>query len=60
MGRFLKTFEDHNDYVAYTADTENFILPNVSYCEQEDEVHFNQLTTPNQDLIDDLINNIVA
>lgn len=39
MAKYLKEFENHNGYTAYTADTENFILPNVSYCVQENEVH---------------------
>jgi hypothetical protein len=51
MAKYLKLFENHNGYTAYTADTENFILPNVSYCIQENEVHFNPYNEPSQDTI---------
>lgn len=27
---YLKEFENHNAYTEYTADTSNFVLPNVS------------------------------
>jgi len=40
MGLYLKKFENHTDYEAFTA-TSEFIKPNVSYCEQENEVHYN-------------------
>ena len=46
MAKYIKLFENHNGYTAYTADTENFILPNVSYCIKENEVHFNPLNAP--------------
>lgn len=36
--KYTKLFNNHNEYVAYTASTE-FIIPNVSYCIQEDESH---------------------
>ena len=36
--KYTKLFNNHNEYVAYTASTE-FIIPNVSYCKQEDESH---------------------
>ncbi|MBO7417769.1 MAG: leucine-rich repeat domain-containing protein [Bacteroidaceae bacterium] len=51
MAKYIKLFENHNGYTAYTADTENFILPNVSYCIQENEVHFNPYNEPSQDTI---------
>ena len=44
MGLYLKLFENHTDYEAFTATTE-FIKPNVSYCEQDNEVHYNPLTS---------------
>ena len=47
MGKYLKTFETHAQYEAYTADTENFITPNVSYCvDGLDEVHYNPYVKP--------------
>lgn len=42
MGKYLKLFDTHTQYESYTADTQNFILPNVSYCEdQANVVHYN-------------------
>lgn len=47
MGKYLKKFETHTQYEVYTADTENFILPNVSYCEDvPNEVHYNPYIDP--------------
>ena len=40
MGKYIKTFENHSEYEAFTGTT-NFILPNVSHCIQEAEVHYN-------------------
>lgn len=37
--KYTRLFQNHTEYEAYTADTTNFILPNVSYCVQEDEAH---------------------
>lgn len=37
--KYVKLFENHSGYTAYTADTENFVKPNVSYCVQENECH---------------------
>ena len=45
MSLYLKLFENHNQYTAYTASTE-FIKPNVSHCIQEVEVHYNPWTPP--------------
>ncbi|MCR5573334.1 MAG: Ig-like domain-containing protein [Bacteroidaceae bacterium] len=42
--KYLKEFANHNGYTAYTADTQNFVKPNVSYCVQENECHM----TPNK------------
>ena len=36
---YLKKFENHAEYTAYTASTE-FIKPNVSHCIQEVEMHY--------------------
>ena len=40
MTKYLKKFANHNGYTAYTADTQNYILPNVSYCVEQNECHF--------------------
>ena len=45
MAKFLKKFQNHTQYETYTASTV-FITPNVSYCAQEDEVHYGQSVTP--------------
>ena len=46
MGKYLKLFETHNQYTAFTQ-TEDFILPNVSYCkDQTDVVHYNPYVPP--------------
>ena len=43
MGKYIKLFETHDDYLDFT-ETEDFVLPNVSYCEDRtDEVHYNPL-----------------
>lgn len=41
MSKYLKKFENHTQYESYTADTANFIKPNVSLCVNENEVHYN-------------------
>ena len=51
MGKYLKLFDNHNGYTAYTADTENYLLPNVSYCIEQDECHFNPYNEPSQGLV---------
>ena len=43
MGKYLKKFGTHADYVSFTQ-TEDFIKPNVSYCVQENDVHYNPWT----------------
>ena len=40
MAKYLRLFENHQEYESFT-ETEEFIKPNVSYCEQENEVHYN-------------------
>ena len=44
MGKYLKLFETHVDYAAYIGGS-NKVLPNVSYCENENEVHYNPTPT---------------
>lgn len=43
--KYLKEFENHTQYEAYIA-SEDKILPNVSKCVQEDEVHYNPYVDP--------------
>ncbi len=40
MKEYLKLFETHADYEAY-AQSGDMLKPNVSYCENDDEVHYN-------------------
>ena len=37
--KYLKKFDTHSDYATFTGGTD-FILPNVSYCVNENEVHY--------------------
>lgn len=47
MGLFVKLFGTHSQYESYTAETANFILPNVSYCiDTPNEVHYNPSEPP--------------
>jgi len=46
MSKFLKQFNTTAEYNAYTADTENFILPNVSLTVDNNTVHYNPSTPP--------------
>ena len=48
MAKYLKSFNTHSDYLAFTQ-TANFVLPNVSYCVQQDEVHYTPAVTNLQD-----------
>ena len=47
MGKYIKAFETHTDYTAFTQ-TEDFIRPNVSYCETQNEVHYNPILPDNR------------
>jgi len=40
MGTYLKLFETHSEYQTY-AQSGDMIKPNVSYCEDDNEVHYN-------------------
>ena len=42
MGKYLKLFENHTQYEEYITG-ETAVLPNVSHCINEAEVHYNQL-----------------
>ena len=43
---FIKLFNTTAEYNAYTADTENFILPNVSLTVDNNTVHYNPYVPP--------------
>lgn len=43
--KYLKKFNDHSEYIPFTQSEEFiFIRPNVSYCMEEDEAHYNHCT----------------
>ena len=42
MGKYIKTFNAHSEYAAFTGTT-GFVKPNVSVCKQENEVHYNPI-----------------
>ena len=46
MGKYLKKFETTSQYNAYTADTENFIKPNVSLITETNTVEYNPYVIP--------------
>ena len=54
MSIYLKKFETMSQYNAYTADTANFILPNVSLTVDNNTVHYNPSTppTPSHDYVE--------
>lgn len=37
---FLKLFQNHEEYETFVSG-DTMVKPNVSYCEQENEVHYN-------------------
>ena len=45
MGKYLKLFQTHADYTAFTQ-TDDFLLPNVSHCIKENEMHYAPYTDP--------------
>lgn len=47
---YIKQFQTHNQYEAY-AEGENFVTPNVSYCVDNDELHFTGKPTEETRLI---------
>lgn len=40
MGKYIKLFNNHNDYETFK-ESQNFKLPNVSHCINENDVHYN-------------------
>lgn len=45
MTKYIKLFETHSDYNTYITGQDK-VLPNVSYCEDNNEVHYNPWTDP--------------
>ena len=45
MEEYIKLFQNHTQYEAYK-NSADFVTPNVSYCEQQDEVHYNPWEDP--------------
>ena len=45
MGNYLKLFETHSEYETYIGG-QDVILPNVSYCEDQNDVHYNPYVDP--------------
>ena len=45
MGKYLKKFETHSEYNTYITGSDK-VLPNVSYCEDNNDVHYNPWTDP--------------
>lgn len=43
--KYIKLFETHSAYNAYITG-QDAILPNVSYCEDNNEVHYNPFVPP--------------
>ena len=42
MGKYIKSFEYHDDYLDFR-NSSGFSYPNVSYCIEENEVHYNPM-----------------
>ena len=36
---YFETLEEYNDYIG---DSEKFVKPNISYCEEDGKVYYNQ------------------
>lgn len=45
MGKYIKKFDTHSDYEDFI-ETEDFIRPNVSYCVDNKDVHYNPYVDP--------------
>ena len=46
MSKYLKKFSTHTEYETYVEDRQNLVLPNVSYCEDDRDVHYNPYVKP--------------
>lgn len=45
MKKYLRLFKNHDDYLDFKS-TNDFKLPNISHCEQENEVHYTPYISP--------------
>lgn len=45
MKKYLRLFKNHDDYLDFKK-TNDFKLPNISHCEQENEVHYTPYISP--------------
>jgi len=45
MGTYIKTFDQHTEYETYI-NSENAVLPNMSYCRDNNHAYFNQKPDP--------------
>ena len=50
MNEHIKLFETHSDYEEYI-NSQNKILPNVSFCKDQEEVHYNEKYDYSQDYL---------
>ena len=46
MSKYLKLFETHAEYTAYSGGGGEMILPNVSHCIDVNDVHYNPIVPP--------------
>ena len=45
MGKYIKVFDNHSDYEEFL-NSDAFITPNLSYCIEEEDVHFHEEILP--------------
>lgn len=50
LEEFITYFKNHADYIEFK-NSEDFVLPNVSYCEEEEHIHYNPYFEPITDVI---------
>ena len=57
MSKYLKLFENHTQYETFIGDGGNtpFVKPNVSYCTEENEVHYNPFSWADEYLTFDIV-----
>ena len=46
MNKYIKVFDTHAEYEAYSG--ENMIFPNISYCKNDNDVHYNPLVSQSE------------
>ena len=57
MATYLKLFETHTQYETFIGGGGNtpFVKPNVSYCTEENEVHYNPFSCADEYLTLDIV-----